>query len=146
MYYDSNTASLCSFTASDASCTFVLLTVALSSSPPFFLIGVIPPPGRGLQLREQCTDRLVGDRSGHSNCDRDQPGASEEEAIWHHQSRHCGGEPQLSIFFRVSDLDYYSTCICIRRTQHAVSSCRVVSFLRSASTSAVCLSHRLTPC
>lgn len=93
VYYYSQATSLCHSTASFVSCMYYLLTIAFSSSHPFYLLGVIPPSGRGLQLREQCTDWLVGDRSGHSNRDCDQPGAFEEEAIWHHQSWHCGGEP-----------------------------------------------------
>lgn len=55
-------------------------------------LGVLPPPGRGLQLREQCADCFAGDRGGHSNCDCDQSGAFEEEAIRHHQPWHRGGK------------------------------------------------------
>lgn len=83
-------------------CLFLMLhlsphcySLSLSSSQPFYLIGVLSPPGRGFQLREQCTNRLAGDRGGHSNCDRDQPGAFEEEAIRHHQPWHRGGKPPI---------------------------------------------------
>lgn len=68
---------------------------SLSYSHPFYMLGVLSPPGRGLQFWEQCTDWLAGDRCGHSNCDCDQSGAFEEEAIRHHQSWHRRGKPPV---------------------------------------------------
>lgn len=60
------------------------------------LLGDLSPPGGGLQLWQQHPDRPAGDRRGHSNRDCDQPGAFEEKAIRHHQSRHRGGERRTS--------------------------------------------------
>ena len=59
---------------------------------PVSVSGALPALRRGLQLREQCPYRPIGDRRRYSNRDCNQPGAFEEEAIWHHQSRHCRGQ------------------------------------------------------
>lgn len=66
-----------------------------NSSPLTCVVGVLPPPGRGLQLWEQRTDWPAGDCSRHSDCDCNQSGAFEEETVRYHQSWHRGGEPAI---------------------------------------------------
>ncbi len=66
--------------------------VYFSSVQPWIRAGDVPPPGGWFQLRKQHSDWPDGDCRGHSDRDCDQSGAAEEEAVRHHQSRHCGGE------------------------------------------------------
>lgn len=66
-----------------------------NSSPLTCVVGVLPPPGRGLQLWEQRTDWPAGDCSRHSDCDCNQSGAFEEETVRYHQSWHRGGESAI---------------------------------------------------
>lgn len=58
----------------------------------FVFLGICGAIAGGLQSEQQRPHWPVGHCSGHCYGHSRQPGDAEEETVWHHQPRDCGGE------------------------------------------------------